>query len=143
MNQAVIQPAFPGLIEVDDKGTSHQRIAPLAERRILTECEEISFEKFEVFFKVKAGDHWQQVERLFKEYGPFLSVPCGMAMIHAEEAGRLSWCLDLLEEHFREDLSYQIPNLRGRLILGSNTQNRSTHFLVQSVIRVLRPDFFK
>jgi hypothetical protein len=142
MNQVVVQLAFPGLVEVDDQGVSHQRVAPLAERRILAECEEISFEKFEVFFKEKAGDSWQQVERLFKEYGPFLSVPCGMAMIHAEETGKLSWCLDLLEEHLREDLSYQHPDLRGRLILGSNTQNRSTHFLEQSIIRVLRPDFF-
>jgi hypothetical protein len=143
VNQVVIQPAFPGLVEFDSRGVPHQRIAPLAERRILTECEEIPLEKFELFFKHKAGDHWQQVERLFKEYGPFLSVPCGMSMIHAEEAGELDWCLNLLEEHLREDLSYQHPDLRGRLILGSNTQNRSTHFLEQSIIRVLRPDFFK
>lgn len=141
MNQ-LVQPAFPGLVETDAEGITRQRIAPLAERRLIDELQEIPLEGFAKLFKEKAGESWQKVEDLFKEYGPVLSTQFVSATMFAQEDGKLDWCLELLQKHLSDDLHFQHPDLRGRLIIGGNTKNRSAHFIEQEIIRVLRPQFF-
>lgn len=141
MNQ-LVQPAFSGLVETDAEGIPRQRIAPLAERRLITEFEEIPFEGFAQLFKEKAGESWKKIEDLFKEYGPVLSIQFVSAVMYAEEDGRLDWCMELLQKHLSDDLQFQHPELRGRLVTGSSTQNRSEHFIEQEIIKVLRPQFF-
>jgi hypothetical protein len=141
-----IQAPFPGLVEVKPDGTQVQRIAPLAERRVILQWQEIPIEAFKEMFLKSAGaafdEHWQKIEHLYLEYGPVLSIPIGSVLMYAAEDQRLPWCIELLEKHLDEDLGYQHPELRGRLIIGDDYRNRSEAFIV-TLIRELRPQLFK
>jgi hypothetical protein len=115
---------------------------PLAERSLVTEWEEIPLEGFRNAFSVKAGSSWPRVEKIFVDYGPVLSVAVASALVYAEEAGKLGEYLDKLDKHYKDDLSYQHPELRGRLIITPAEKNRSLIF-VESLICELKPELFR
>lgn len=117
-------------------------VGSLAERSLVTEWEEIPLEGFRGVFSEKAGRLWLKSERMFVEYGPVLSVAVASLLMYAEEDDKLDTMLTKLEEHLRDDLQYQHPDLRGKLIITPAYQNRSLIFL-ESLIRQLKPDLFK
>lgn len=145
MNDFVQQP-FPGLMGTASDGTSVPIVGWLAARRVLSEWQEIPLQSFEEMFRKKAGKdfakHWPKVEHLYKEYGPVLSIPIGSALLYAAEDKRLEWCIELLEQHFKDDLQYQHPELRGRLIIGNAGANRSHIFIANEIVKVLRLHLF-
>lgn len=142
MNTTVVQGAFPSLVEMGGDGKRHVKIVPLTKNSIFTRRDKVSFEFFRVIFQRKAGELWSRVEMLFKEYGSVLSFPVCSALMYAQQDGKLPWCIELLEKHLKDGLSYQQPDLQGRLIIVDNQINQSEMFLVYGIIRYLRPEFF-
>lgn len=146
MNQ-LVQRAFPGLVKFDEDGAPHQVIAPLASRRLLEEWQETPLPAFQELFSKRAGEefeqYWPKAESLYREYGPVLSCPLVSAFLYAAEDRRLPWCIEVLEQHLKDDLQFQHPDLRGRLIIGDAPQNRSYLFIVYKIIKELRPSLFK
>ena len=141
--EEVLQPAFPGWKDTDEQGNSRLRIARLAERRLITQTEYLPVDGFQALFKEKAGDRWLEVEKLFNEYGPTLSIWFCTALMYAYEDGKLDWCILLLQKHLEDDLSFQHPDIRGRIVFGDNLQNRSEAFLQHEIIGVLRPQIYQ
>jgi hypothetical protein len=133
MKAEIVQPAMDGVPGM---------IGPLAERALVTEWEEVPLDGFRKIFSKKAEPLWPRSENLFKEYGPVLSVAVASLMMYANEDGKLDAYLGKLEGHLRDDLHYQHPDLRGKLIIAPATQNRSLIF-VESLIRELRPKLFE
>ena len=132
MKAKIVQPEMRGIPGI---------VGPLAERSLVTEWEEVPLEGFRNLFAAKAGPLWSKAEKIFTDYGPVLSVAVASVLAYAEEAGKLREYMDKLEKHYKDDLHYQHPDLRGRLIITPAEKNRSLVF-VESLICELRPDLF-
>lgn len=69
--------------------------------------------QFRQKFEMKLGDSFGRALLVVGNYGPLLFDDVSNALQGAFEAGKVSEVLALMEEHFRDHLGYQHPELRG------------------------------
>ncbi len=67
---------------------------------------------FEEVLKERIPAHWERALELFTDYGPLYSFDITNVLMHAADQGKEEEILRALEEHWKEDISFEAPDLR-------------------------------
>jgi len=83
----------------------------------------INERQFQEALQPKLGDDWDRALVVFRNFGERLSWDIANVLLHAADQEKVGEVLEILEEHYREHLQYQHPDIRGAIsdrLLGVN-----------------------
>ncbi|MEK7062192.1 MAG: hypothetical protein AAB940_00415 [Patescibacteria group bacterium] len=93
--------------------------------------------QFEEFFKLKLGEHYERALIVFTQYGKLLSWDVTNVLLHASDKGKVDDVLTELEEHWKEHLQFQHPEIRGTVESGLFGLNKTRTMFLQICQNIL------
>ncbi len=70
-------------------------------------------QQFRDALQSKLGASWDRAFSVFINFGPNLMYDVANVLLHADDQGKVSEVLNILEEHYESHLQFQHPDIRG------------------------------
>ena len=89
----------------------------------------VSEDRFREVLGVRLGQHLDRAVVILKNFGPRLSYDVTNVLFYAVDKGKVDEVLKILDEHWREYLGFQHPDIRGTVKDLSGFNRTQTMFL--------------